>query len=503
MIRTNKYAFLSELDLSDDVIHRLSLHLQRTEVGNDDVLTTPLASNHNPQSILEGWDRIVKNNSYLLNDDLISLEADNRSKSGPRSIALPWLERSAGVKAYFDPVLVKYDRSVLNLGINALSSRLRPLSFDNAMKFIKNNTNSGLPYYVRKSKVKETYSENLTIYQDREDPCILFTRTQESKKTRPVWGYPFFDTLKEMCFYRPLFEFQRKLSWRSALRGPHEVDLSLTRIILSAIRNNEKLVSIDFSGYDTTVKGSLLDKAFDYIRKLFQPQFHSMIDELALRFQTIKLITPDGIFSGYHGVPSGSTFTNEVDSIVQYLIAISFGLSADQFDIQGDDAAYRTKSAKLLLEYFADFGLKVNDEKSFISNNYLVYCQKLHHIDYIRNGLIGGIYPTYRALNRILYLEKFDQFVEDEITGSDYFSIRCLAILENCKYHPLFEHLVSYIYELDKYNLKYSDKGLIKYIERTYNSRGFTDELSNQYGDYLKGFKSFESVKLIRKLSLK
>jgi hypothetical protein len=500
MVRINTFHFLASLDLAKDVMTRLSLHLHRTSAGREDVLTTPLASALDPLTIRDGWDRIMEGSSEVMNDELRRLEADNRSKFGPRSIAKSWKERTAGVLAYFDKTQVSLDYSLLDVGL-ALASRLRPLSFDSALKFIKNNTNSGLPLYVRKSKVKETLSENLTKLQARTDPCILFTRTQEQGKTRPVWGFPFIDTLIEMCFYRPLFEFQSKLMWRSALRGPHDVDLTLTRIILSAIRLGEKLVSIDFSRYDTTVQSGLIDKAFDYIEKLFQPQFSSRIREIALRFKTIELITPSGILKGNHGVPSGSTFTNEVDSIVQYLIAKFVGILDDQLDVQGDDGAYRTSDPEKLFSAFKGFGLIVNTDKSYVSDNYLVYCQKLYHIDYLEDGLIGGIYPTYRAINRILYLEKFDKFLEDEITGSDYFSIRCIAILENCKYHPLFEELVTYIYNLDKYNLKFSSKGLHKYIERTYATRGTTDELMNQYGDYIKGFRSFETVKILHRLS--
>lgn len=300
-----------------------------------------------------------------------------------------------------------------------------------------------------------------------------------------------------------MFDYQSKLKWRSALRGPNEVDITLTDIVVKAVQLGEKLVSIDFSAYDTTVSGQLQKSSFDYIRSLFQPQFHSELDEIAKRFSSISLITPDGIIAGEHGVPSGSTFTNEVDSIAQYLIAKTLNLSDEQFDIQGDDGAYRTSNPEALKDAFREFGLLVNDGKSYVSDNFIIYCQNMYHIDYIRNDLIGGIYPTYRALNRIIYLERFDKFLEDEISGEDYFSIRTIAILENCKHHPLFPEFVEYIYKLDKYSLNFSSKGLSKYIERVYLSRGATDEVLNQYGDFIDGIMSFETVKLLRRLSHK
>jgi hypothetical protein len=51
-----------------------------------------------------------------------------------------------------------------------------------------------------------------------------------------------------------------------------------------------------------------------------------MSDYIAWRFGNIGLITPDGVKDGPHGVPSGSTFTLEVNSIAQILIAKEFVL---------------------------------------------------------------------------------------------------------------------------------------------------------------------------------
>lgn len=81
------------------------------------------------------------------------------------------------------------------------------------------------------------------------------------------------------------------------------------------------LVSIDFSAYDNSIKRTLIKASFDYFRSLFQEQYGEQLDYIMERMITIGLVTPDGILSGDHGVPSGSTFTNEVDSVVQYLIS--------------------------------------------------------------------------------------------------------------------------------------------------------------------------------------
>lgn len=440
-----------------------------------------------------------------MSKNLQDLESLQRSKFGPRSIALSWDERKDSVYNYFsDEAVIDSGLKEKLFNVSGLGlTRLRPLSNDSAIKFLKNDTNSGLPFFTRKGLVKDIYSDNSLQISllNRKDPCVMFTRTQEQKKTRAVWGYPMSDTLNEMKYYRPLLEYQKKLTWRSALRGPDETNRKITDIVTQAINSGQKLVSIDFSSYDATVKNSLQKCSFNYIKSLFQSDFHLELDEISLRFSTIGLITPDGVITGEHGVPSGSTFTNEVDSIAQYLIAKSVGINDYHCDIQGDDGAYRTFDPDMLKGAFRNYGLNVNDDKSYILPDGLVYLQNLYDINHIRNGIIGGIYPTYRALNRILYLERYDNFTEDEIIGSDYFAIRTIAILENCKHHPLFRELVGFILKLDKYKLRYSEIGLSKYIKRIRKSKGSEGLITNQYSDSLTGLSSFETVRLINELS--
>jgi hypothetical protein len=172
----------------------------------------------------------------------------------------------------------------------------------------------------------------------QEYPCVVFTRTQEGGKTRTVWGYPLADTLEEARFYRPLLGYQRTLSWRSALAGPDAIDKKVGNMILKSRESGRTLLSIDFSKFDQTVKSTLQELSFQYIKDLFQAgDSRRSLDTIARRFNTIGLVTPEGVWYGQHGVPSGSTFTNEVDSIAQYIVASEFLDDMDLFDIQGDD----------------------------------------------------------------------------------------------------------------------------------------------------------------------
>lgn len=495
-----KFNFLNSLNLSEDVIRQLSRNLTSIVKGSNVSYLTPLGKHNDPNSLLSEVDKII--DKYTLdgsiNSNLSNLESSNKLKFGPRSIAKPWSERRDNVKQYY-----KNDESGIPFIFSSQSrlSNLRPISVANSIKKLKNNSNSGLPYFTRKGSLKSRLESDYNKNYGSDQPCVLFTRTQEAGKTRTVFGYPVYDTIKENRYYIPLLNYQKEQIYRNSLKGPGFVDDKICNLIL-AKRQDQRLLSIDFSGFDTTITTSLQKACFNYIKDLFQPKYHKEIDEIFHRFNTIGLLTPDGVFSGSHGVPSGATFTNEVDSLAQFLIAKSVGLTERNFDIQGDDGAYSVtdEEHRRLLDSFKEYGLVVNEEKSYYDNNFIVYLQKLFDIHYIKQGSFGGIYPIYRALNRLVYQERFSRFEEFDIEGRDYYAIRAISILENCKYHPCFKEFVKFILSKDKYKLQFSQKSLSNYIKMEDINLGAAGNILNQHGDDIRGIKSFKTYSVIKEL---
>jgi len=501
---TPNFPFLDNLDIDQDVKLRLSINLASIYSGNKEVLVSPIAKEHGADKILSEWNLVFNGNREIMNDVLIQIEESQQLKCGPRSISIPWSERWEQTRKYFDMSSVVY--SALDATPEALRDRgiLRPLSVANAVKLLKNNTNSGLPFYTRKGKVKDRLVKRFDHYLSRKDPCVLFTRTQEMRKTRDVWGYPCADTLNEMMFYKPILDYQKRLNWRSALIGPDAVNKSLTRMIIEARSRGLYLISVDFSSYDRSLKQDLQYKIMEYYKYLYQDKEHSRLDYICDRKSTIGLVTPDGVMKGPHGEPSGSTFTNEDDSIGQFIISRDSGaLVNGLFNIQGDDGVYAIHEDKIqsFFNSFKRYGLELNVDKSDKSLDYLIYLQNLYHVDYMKNGVIGGIYPTFRALNRILYQERWSNFEDYDIEGSDYYSIRAISILENCKHHPLFEKLVRFIIKYDKFSLRTSQKGIRNYVKMVSESSGIEGVLYNQYGDNIKGINNFDTVKLINRIN--
>jgi len=500
------FNFINQLDIDTNAAQKLSASLSGVLRGNDVVLRSPIAKNLNTDDILLGWDTIFNANLKDVNKTLLDVENNQRDKFGPRSIQAPWKQRRSSLYDYFTTVNSTSSYSSSFVDMLDYKSKLRPLSLSNSISELKNSTSSGLPFLLKKGNLKERYMKDFNKLLARRDPCVLFTRTQEQGKTRNVWGYPMADTINEMRYFKPILKYTRSLPWRAALIGPDAVDRAISQQINAALANNQILISIDFSSYDASIGDSLFSLSCDMTKSLFQSQFHHEIESLYDRIKSIPIITPDGIIRGNHGVPSGSTFTNHIDSDAQLAAGLNSGINfvGMSWQIQGDDGVWRVheRDIDILLNTFKSFGLNLNEDKSSISGDHCTYLQMLYHKDYQDNGgLIRGIYPTYRALNRIIHQERWSSFEDYNIEGRDYYSIRTISILENCRNHPLFVELVKYILSIDKYGLHFSNDGLRKYVRMLEESSGVTGLIINQYGDDVKGIKRFETYKLIKKLS--
>jgi len=175
----------------------------------------------------------------------------------------------------------------------------------------------------------------------------------------------------------------------------------------------------------------------------------------------------------------------------------------DYIQCQGDDGVFPIDENLVdeLFNSLSKYGKIAKLEKSHVDKYGTVFLQNVYHIDYMKDGLIGGIYPTYRALCRLIYQERWSDFEKYGIDGSDYYSIRTIQLLENCKFHPLFEEFVKYIYSLDKYKLAYSDEGLSKMIRMISDKQGKSGIVDNQYGDNLKGIANFATTKVLLRLN--
>lgn len=300
-------------------------------------------------------------------------------------------------------------------------------------------------------------------------------------------------------YFLPLFEQIRNQPYFSAYGGPDIVDSAISRLLYQR-QKDEIFMSEDFSKFDLSVPEDLVLSAFEIVKSYYRNTMliQSDIDEICNEFLTIGIITPDGIYSGLHGVPSGSWFTSIIGSLVHLLAQYHAleKLDPNKNQVMGDDGVFvlpKSLSKKDLVDVYSDLNLTLNESKTFESDKEIIYLQRFYSDDYRVNGIHRGIYPVYRALNRLIHMERFTEI--EQITGADFFSIRAIAILENCKWHPMHQAFVKWVAENDKYNLEYSHDGLKQYISK-FQTKTITT-VQNQYSDNIQGIRSFETVKIL------
>lgn len=259
------------------------------------------------------------------------------------------------------------------------------------------------------------------------EPCLAFKRTQFNDKTRLVWGFPYSMTVIEGLLANPLISLFKGRSTPMAFAMP---TVALGAKLRTASYHKNYCYSLDMSQFDATISAKLIHLAFKVLRTWFDPDEIEPVSGLKVSeiFRIVEryfihttIVMPDGhIYIGKrHGVPSGSYFTQIVDSIVNVIIigAISarFNLFVSRKDIfvLGDDILFWT-NRRISLDVISkwaneNFFVKLHgSEKSAIFQ----HTETLHFLgrDW-SNGLPD--LPVKDILARMAYAERFRKYDDD------------------------------------------------------------------------------------------
>lgn len=223
----------------------------------------------------------------------------------------------------------------------------------------------------------------------------------EENKLRAVYGYPFPNLAVEMQFFHPIMEAIKKIESHIAFGcetlngGMHTVNGMLLR--------DHLYLCIDWKKFDKSVRTWLIREAFKLIkskidfshyracperghpRRRVESDLENLFDYMVEFFCHGPICEPDGsrwkrLFAG---IPSGSQFTQLIDSIVNLIVIIStlvemVGIEAvKNILVLGDDSVTVIKTLmneNEFLEEFSQiaqdkFGMEVNITKSASTRN--------------------------------------------------------------------------------------------------------------------------------------
>lgn len=166
------------------------------------------------------------------------------------------------------------------------------------------------------------------------------TRTNTCKhKTRLVSMIDFYQILTEVRFARP---FQNVIQTRDFYAGGKNG--TQTSSIIAKYRSQySEYVSLDYSKFDQSISDWLIYDAFDIIRSCFgvlSEYDQKLWDAIVHDFVHKTFISDKGQVYSHKGVPSGSMFTQIIDSLVNRVMIETYLLAMNidgQMMVMGDD----------------------------------------------------------------------------------------------------------------------------------------------------------------------
>lgn len=259
------------------------------------------------------------------------------------------------------------------------------------------------------------------------EPCLAFYRTQFNGKTRLVWGFPYSETVIEGLLAFPLIaEFKNRNTPMAFAISTMALGVKMR----AAERSNRYAYSLDVSAFDSTVSSAMIERAFNIVRTWFDPEqveptsgllYRDILTHVSHYFRRCSIVMPDGnIYHGRrHGVPSGSFFTQLIDSMINVMIAgtiasrFNLRIRRDDILVLGDDLlmwSNRGMSITPISRYAKEkFGMIINVSKSEVYDMASNPDQPVH---FLGRDWVKGIpdLPQKEILIRAVYPEKFRRY---------------------------------------------------------------------------------------------
>lgn len=332
-----------------------------------------------------------------------------------------------------------YQKALEDMKSQFSKYHLKPVMYhcdaDIANVLPKKDTHSGWTYILTGSKKKGDNLEGIyKRYQNDirtarvngtfANPILVGFRTQASgefnedgsetgtckHKTRVVCMYDLISIIHELKYSYPIQKLIQDMDFYAGGKDPS----TISGLINTWRSKSLSWWSIDYSKYDMTISSWLIEDAFGILKCAF----HENVDDtdwnlIVNDFIHKDFIVSEGIVHADKGVPSGSMFTQIIDSIVNRLMVLTYfnsiGAKAKMI-IMGDDNLIfhnlKPESVDELASYLTkNFGVQTNAAKSgvgtrrdnpeFLSRTWTNFGQWRH---------------PHQLLSRLLFPERFRSY---------------------------------------------------------------------------------------------
>lgn len=233
--------------------------------------------------------------------------------------------------------------------------------------------------------------------------------------------------ISEMVFSIPLQDAMSYCTFYIGSRNPDE----LSRLINDRRGSSKFWISLDYSSFDQSIPGWLIEEAFDVLWNCYDPKLAKpwkwLWDAMVFDFIHAPIVGPDGVlYYRKDGVPSGSMFTQIIDTIVNwlmietwkimkekelgYLISMNMLICGDDNLIfMRDECDPKQLEAEMLSYIEHNFGVKGHADKLGTGN-----CRRDDPHFLSRDWRLSGAWREWHELvGHMLYPERFRDYFKN------------------------------------------------------------------------------------------
>lgn len=383
------------------------------------------------------------------------------------------------------------------------------ITVDLSVKKMPQGTSAGLPYAEVRSinkgeawlydsfRIKNMHARIRRGHRTRMDDCASFAKSnissKDKNKVRLIWCYPLSMVALEGKYAYPILEAVKRqeigqhiaYGAETTLGGCEWLYKELCR--LDDIYPNSRKIIMDYSSFDQTPPPWLVRRAFDILECALDftriEDEDGRISNIPLReslreWKAIKnyfINTPvrmtDGIrYVKTGGVPSGSCFTNLIDSVInmivtRYTFRAVFN-TPPVFEVYlGDDVVTAVpRKTYVDMEYLSEvidfkFNMKVNTDKTYTTS-------RNENVQFLGYNTIRG--QPLRAFDELLSaLLLPDITSEESVTELQARTIGVALASGGCseKILQMCEHILFRLYR-KSFSLDFFDEKILRRVER-------------------------------------
>lgn len=265
-------------------------------------------------------------------------------------------------------------------------------------------------------------------------------------KTRLVSMIDLMVIIAELRFAAPL---QKVMASRRDYAGGKDPK-AISTIIANYRIQYGRFLSLDYSAFDQSISDWLIYDAFEILRAAFDDPDDDLLRVIVSDFIHKNFVMADGVYYAHKGVPSGSMFTQIIDSIVNVLMVRTYihamNIKGDMIVMGDDNLMYLSEdvSVEHIASYITkNFGVKVNAEKTSFGSS----ANDPEFLSRVWTN-VGQRREPHVVISKLLYPERFRDYRNVAVDPAMVLFAYCLTypitmwqVMDTDRFYEDYPHL--------------------------------------------------------------